>query len=125
MPKLLLIDDDEAFLNLVRVFMTAQNWSFTGAVNAASGLKELEKEKPDLILLDINLPDKSGFEVCKTLKNDPMTAGIPLILISGYKNQAEDILRGLGYGGDNYLVKPVLLPVLKARLEAALKPSKE
>lgn len=116
-----MIDDDEAFLTLVRLFMTAQNWSFAGAVTAASGLKELEKEKPDIILLDINLPDKSGFEVCKTLKNDPMTAGIPLILISGHQKQAEDILRGLGSGGDNYLVKPVLLPVLKARLEAALK----
>lgn len=123
MPKILMIDDDRSLLEMTGTFLKSQGWGFAGAADAASGMQRLASEKPDLILLDINLPDMDGTELCSKLKSDPATSGIPLVLITGDKKSAEDILKGLqGSRADAYLLKPVHIAVLKAKLEAVLKP---
>lgn len=123
MPKIVMVDDDANLLRMTEMFLTALGWGFRGAKDGASGLALIAAEKPDLVLMDVNLPDTDGFELCSRLKRDPSTRAIPLILISGEKKKAEDILAGLEEkGADCYLVKPVALPVLKSKIEAVLKP---
>ena len=123
MPKIVMIDDDLSLLGMTQRFLESQGWGFRGASTAADGLQELSKEAPDIILLDVNLPDSDGMAVCSKLKADPATRNVPLVLFSGDRKTAEDILRGLGASGaDGYVVKPVHLGVLKAKLEAVLRP---
>ena len=76
---------------------------------------------PDLILLDVNLPDMSGFDVCHQIKSDPRTAHIPVLHLSATFSKAADKVMGLDMGADNYLVEPVEPEVLFAAIRAALR----
>ncbi len=79
---------------------------------------------PDLILLDVNMPGMDGFEVCKILKADPVTQGIPIIFLTSY-NESEDRVRGLNIGADDYLTKPFAIRELSARIEKRLQARQE
>jgi len=79
------------------------------AINGLQGLKVAQKEKPDLILLDLNLPEMSGFEVLSQLKRDDDTKGIRILILTNY-SQKEDIDRCLGLGADDYLIKAHFVP---------------
>lgn len=121
MPKIVMIDDDRVMLGMVSAFLESQGCAFSGAPDGRSGLALVAEEKPDLVLLDVNLPDMDGFEVCDRLRADTALRMIPIILISGGRTKAEDILKGLGESGaDDYILKPVHLAVLKAKLDAVL-----
>jgi len=122
-PKIVAIDDDSAALGLARAFLTSQGWSVSTAQDGQSGLDQVRSVKPDIILLDINLPDMDGFAVCAKLKEDASLRDIPIVFISGARKEAEDILKGLDPArGDAFIIKPVHLSVLKAKLEAVLRP---
>ena len=79
---------------------------------------------PDLILLDLMIPDMDGFEVCKTLKSNPKTAEIPIIMLSA-KSQGHTIVAGLELGADDYVTKPFSLSILIARIRVALRQKKQ
>lgn len=121
MPKILIVEDEADQMNLFKDFFKGEGWEVIGAVNGARALKAAFEKLPNVILLDVNLPDMDGFEICKRIKTNPETAMIPLILISGNKKDTESIVKGLGLGSATYLIKPVDLDVLKAKLEAVLK----
>jgi DNA-binding response OmpR family regulator len=78
-------------------------------------------EKPDLILLDVHLPDANGFDLCRRIKGDPATAAIPVIFLSAAAVRGEDRIHGLEIGGDDYLVKPVEPAVVVAHVKAVLR----
>ena len=84
-------------------------------------LKIVENEKPNLIILDVNLPDITGYEVCKQLKLNPITKFIPILNISSYYKKNEDWVHGLECGADNYLIKPIDPHVLLAIVKSMLK----
>jgi two-component system cell cycle sensor histidine kinase/response regulator CckA len=81
----------------------------------------LVADKPDLVLLDVHLPDGSGFDVCRRIKEDPATAAIPVVFLSAVAVQGEDRIRGLALGADDYLVKPVEPAVVVAHVKALLR----
>lgn len=123
MPTIVMIDDDRSMLQMTKEFLEAIGWSFHGAEAGGKGLALVATARPDIILLDVNLPDMNGMEICAQLKAGEATRGTPVILISGDRKKAEDILRGLDHcQADAYLVKPFQVTVLKAKIEAVLRP---
>lgn len=121
MPRILAVEDEKDQLNMLKIFFKGEGWEFAGASTGARALQEAAAARPDVILMDVNLPDMNGFDLCKAIKDDPATAGIPVVLISGDVRDKDDMIEGLGMGSAVYMLKPVDLDVLKARLEALLK----
>ena len=98
----------------------AEGYIITTAENAAQAMASIRTNKPDLILLDIMLPDTSGIQLTGKLKNTPKTADIPIILLTA-KDKETDVVVGLSVGADDYVTKPFSTSVLIARMEAVLR----
>ncbi|MBN1766066.1 MAG: diguanylate cyclase [Sedimentisphaerales bacterium] len=117
--KILAIDDNKTNLALLRVHLQQLGLTSIMADNARDGIELAIKEEPDVILLDIMMPDMDGFEACKKLKAEPRTEGIPVIFVSA-KNTAEDKIAGLEMGAIDYITKPFDPGELKARINIIL-----
>jgi len=118
-PVILVIDDSEDIRNLVQAILGKEH-RVKLAADGKTGLKlALEKPQPDLILLDVVMPAPGGFEVCKLLKSNPATAGIPVIFLSGKKDVQHEV-EGLKLGADDYLAKPIHAVLLRARVRTHL-----
>ena len=109
MAKILLIEDDLPLLRMYQVAFKNFGHEFIFATDGQEGLDKIIKEKPDLVLLDLVLPKKTGFEVLKEAKNDPKTAIILIICLS-VLHQQEDIDKCKGLGADDYIVKTDTTP---------------
>jgi len=105
--QILIVDDYPGARYLRSRILSEGGYEVLEAGTGAEALALARARKPSLILLDVNLPDISGFEVCEQLKRDPTTAAIPVIQITGAWLSEEDRRRGLGSGADAYLVEPV------------------
>ena len=103
--KMLVIEDYPETAKMVESIFKMKNFEVVLAYDGRSGLQKAAVEKPDIILLDVMLPEMSGIEVCQQLKSDPATAKIPVIIIS-VKTSGEDIGAGKRAGADDYIVKP-------------------
>ncbi|MGB9672968.1 MAG: response regulator [Anaerolineales bacterium] len=117
--KVLLVDDDIDTLRLVGLMLQRQGYQILAANNGAQALSIAEKEQPDIILLDIMMPEMDGFEVTRRLRENPITNPIPIIIFSA-KNQTEDKLMGFEAGADDYLTKPTQPRELFAHIRAVL-----
>lgn len=105
MAKKVLIVEDEATLNkAIADFLVAENFEVLSALDGQAGIEMAKKELPDLILLDIILPQKDGYEVLDDLKKDEKTKNIPVILLTNLESQ-EDIVKAFEKGATTYLVK--------------------
>ncbi len=118
--KVLIVDDSEDALRLARRRLEPEGVDIVCAGSGKEGLRVARQEKPDLVLLDLNMPDISGSEVCRLLKGDPELAPIPVIFLSG-SGSAEDKVRGLDLGAVDYVTKPFDAYELRARVRAALR----
>lgn len=118
--KILIVDDQKDLLDLLSMSLTPEGYQVRTALNAAEALSAIKLQKPELILLDILLPDISGVRLTTQLKNDAETAGIPIILLTA-KDSETDIIVGLSVGADDYITKPFSIKVLLARMEAVLR----
>lgn len=101
--KILVIDDEESILDLIRMNLILENYEVVTATDGKSGMAMLKKEKPDFIILDIMLPDIDGFSVLQEIRNTDRD--IPVIMLTA-KNQINDKLTGLHLGADDYITKP-------------------
>ncbi|ODH01558.1 hybrid sensor histidine kinase/response regulator [Nostoc sp. KVJ20] len=129
------VDDNEANRYVVTRILQNAGFSVVEAANGATGLEAVAKFQPDLVILDVQLPDISGFEVCRQIKANPETAFIPVLHLSASFVQSQDKAEGLDSGADAYLVQPVepieLLATLRSLLrirraeEAALSSARE
>ncbi|NJD02439.1 MAG: response regulator, partial [Ruminiclostridium sp.] len=119
--KILTVDDDTANRYILSKILKKAGYEIIEAVNGKDALKLAETQQPYLIILDINLPDISGNEVCKLLKSNPATCYIPILSISSYYTKNEDWVLGLESGADNYLIKPVNSHVLLAIVKSMLR----
>ncbi len=103
--KVLIVEDEESLLKLESILLTTKGYEVRGVANGRAALEALEAELPDLVLLDVMLPEMDGFEVCRRIKNDPKTAAIPVVMLTA-KKTAEDMAKGDEVGADRYITKP-------------------
>jgi len=117
--SILVVDDTIDTLKIIGELLKKE-FAIKVATNGETALKIAQSNTPpDLILLDVMLPDINGYEVCKILKKNPVTADIPVIFLTA-KNEIEDEARGLGVGAADYIVKPVYPAILTARVKTHL-----
>jgi two-component system, sensor histidine kinase and response regulator len=119
MANILIVDDTPANLNVLASMLQKYGHKARPAINGDVALSAVEREKPDLILLDINMPNKNGFEVCTILKANPNTADIPVIFISALSD-VEDKIKAFEVGGVDYVTKPFNVEEVHARVNAHL-----
>ncbi len=115
--KVLLVDDEPIIRNIMEAALSEEGYRVATAANGALALAQVEASRPDVILLDIVMPELSGFQVTEKLKADPATAGIPIILVTGL-GSIEDRVRGLEAGADDFLSKPFNLDELLVRVRS-------
>jgi len=120
MMKVLIIDDSPEALAVAKARLLKENLELLCAQGGQAGLIAARREKPDLILLDLDMPDMSGFEVCRELKSDPELQMIPVIFLAA-SDETEDKVRGLDLGAVDYVTKPFNAFELRARVRAALR----
>ncbi len=120
MKKILVIDDLPENVFLIQDRLEREGYEVITAFDGKTGIQRTKNELPDLILLDVMMPEMSGFEVCKILINDPLTSRIPIILVTA-RTEAEDIKEGLEAGAFDYIKKPFNRIELLARIHSALK----
>lgn len=118
--NIFIIEDDQDVLELIKLTLEQEGFCVTGMISGEDALNVIKSFLPDLIVLDLMLPGINGLEVCKILKNDPKTAGVPIIMLTS-KGAEEDMVTGLELGADDYIVKPFSSKVLIARIKAVLR----
>jgi DNA-binding response OmpR family regulator len=123
MAKILLIDDDETMHLICRAYLTKAGHTLEVAFDGPAGIEKAKTFKPELLLLDLNMPKMSGFDVAKKLKEDPETKGIPIFLMTAMKQEAS-IQRGYDLGIDDYISKPANMEHLKLRINKFLQSRK-
>jgi DNA-binding response OmpR family regulator len=117
--KILIIDDDLDTLKLVGLMLQKQGYQIIASNNGAQGITQAEKENPDLILLDVMMPEIDGYEVAKRLRANPLTINIPILMFTA-KTQLDDKVSGFESGADDYLTKPTHPTELSAHVKALL-----
>jgi PAS domain S-box-containing protein len=120
-PTILNVDDNEGCRYAVTRILELNNFNVKEAGSGAEALRLARTEQPDLVLLDINLPDLNGYEVCRRLKAEPVTSRIPVLHITASYMNPSDMARGLESGAENYLVEPVEPEVLIATINSILR----
>ena len=116
MSKILIIEDEEAIAEIEKDYLELSDFEVVIEGNGEKGLEKALKEDFDLILLDVMLPGKDGFEICKEIRKEKK---IPILMVSAKKDDIDKI-RGLGLGADDYLSKPFSPSELVARVKAHL-----
>lgn len=126
MPKerILVVDDEEDILELVRYNLAKEGYRVRCVQSGEQALAKAGEEVPDMILLDLMLPGLDGLDVCRALKKNSATAGIPLIMLTA-KGEDADIVTGLELGADDYVTKPFSPRVLLARIKATFRKRKQ
>src|SRR2546423_13939843 len=118
--RVLIIDDTKNIHALVKARLAGEPVELHSAYTSADGLAQAGAILPDLVLLDVDMPDMDGFEVCRRLKGQPATMNIPVVFLTGAGSTDEKI-RGLGLGAGDYATKPFEPAELRARVRAALR----
>jgi len=115
--KILVIDDEEATVQLINLLLERRGYEVIKAYRAEDGLRKAYKTHPDLVLLDVMMPDMDGWEVCRRMRE---LSDVPIIFLSG-KGEIRDVVKGLELGADDYIVKPFDNEELVARIRAHLR----
>jgi len=118
--SILVVEDEDNIRELLRYNLVKEGYRVTGAASGEEALKVVMVAMPDLVLLDLMLPGLDGLEVCRSLKQDPQTRNLPIIMLTA-KGEEADIVAGLELGADDYVTKPFSVRVLLARLRAVLR----
>lgn len=122
MRKIALIEDDRDLFDLLKHALEREGYRFVGDTTGAGALELLRRERPDLVLLDILLPERDGLEICRRLKADPLLKETPVIFLSALDSETDRVL-GLEIGAEDYMVKPFSVKEMCARIRARLRSS--
>lgn len=120
--KILIIDDELSIRELIKFNLEKSGYKTVEAADGNEGIRMVKNEQPDLLILDLMLPGIDGLEVCRLLKSNKETAGIPIIMLTA-RNEEFDKVIGLELGADDYLTKPFSPRELMARIKAVLRRS--
>lgn len=118
--KVVVIEDEADILEIMEYNLVREGYRVLTSKNGEEGLARVRKELPELVLLDLMLPGIDGIEVCRSLKRDPETRNIPIIMVTA-KGEESDVVLGLGVGADDYITKPFSPKELLARIRAVLR----
>jgi len=122
--KILLIEDEEDIASLIKLQAELADYKVYVESDGLNGLIAVERERPDVIVLDIMLPGLNGLDVCRKIRSNPDFNSIPIIIISA-KSEELDVVLGLELGADDYVAKPFSLKVLFSRIKAVLRRGKD
>ncbi len=115
--KILLVEDEEEILQLAKLYLEKEGFRTCLARTGLDALKQVKAEHPDLVILDLMLPELDGLEVCKRIRSDSQTAMLPIIMLTAKAEESDTIL-GLELGADDYVTKPFSPKALVARVKA-------
>lgn len=118
--KILIVEDEKDILQLVKLYLEKEGFRTVSATTGTEGLKLVKSDKPDLMVLDLMLPEMDGLEVCKRVRSAPDTALLPIIMLTA-KAEESDTIIGLELGADDYVTKPFSPKTLVARVKALLR----
>jgi two-component system alkaline phosphatase synthesis response regulator PhoP len=122
--RILLIEDEEDIAALIKLQAELSGYKLHVEVDGINGYRAVEREKPDLVLLDIMLPGQNGYDLCRKIKSNAELRNIPVIIISA-KDDELDVLLGLELGADDYVAKPFSPKILMSRIKAVLRRGKD
>ena len=121
MYSLLLIDDSQEIRQLVGMYLERDGYQVAVAADGAEGLRQMSKKQPDLILLDIMMPQISGWDTCRRIRQ---VSNVPIIMLTA-RSEERDVVQGLEMGADDYVTKPFDLGELRARIQSLLRRSQD
>ena len=119
-PTILVVDDEKDILELLKYNLEKDGYRVLTAQNGKEALK-LARQNPELVVLDIMMPELDGWEVCKAIRKDPLTSKIPIIILTARDSEVDEVV-GLELGADDYITKPVKVRTFLARVRRTLKP---
>ena len=122
--RIILIEDEEDIAALIKLQAELSGYKLHVEVDGINGYRAIEREKPDLVILDIMLPGQNGFDVCRKMKSHGELKNIPVIILTA-KAEELDVILGLELGADDYIAKPFSPKVLFSKIKAILRRSKE
>ena len=117
--KVMVVDDDRNICDLLRLYLEKENWDVVTAYTGAEALRRYETDKPDILLLDVMMPELDGWQVCRELRK---TTQVPIIMLTA-KGEVFDRVLGLELGADDYVIKPFEVKEVVARIKAVLRRS--
>lgn len=124
MTEVLIVEDEPEIAELIEFHLAREGFKSRTVHSGRLALEEVREAGPDLIILDLMLPDVEGFEICRRLKSDPETRNIPVVMVTA-KTEDTDIVAGIELGADDYIVKPFSPKVLVARVKNVLRRSEQ
>ena len=120
MKSILIIEDEKDIVDLIEYHLKQSGFSVTSALDGSTGLERARKKRPDLIILDLMLPRMDGKDICRSLKSNPLTQSIPILMLTA-KAEETDRLIGFELGADDYVTKPFSPKELVLRVKAILR----
>mgnify|MGYP000449826620 CR=1 FL=1 len=121
---ILCVEDEPEMIDLIRLILSRKGYSVKGASGGVEGIRLIKELHPDLVLLDLMMPDMDGYEVTRRLRKNPATAAIPILMFTA-KTQLDDKVAGFEVGADDYLTKPFNLEELLLRVNNLIKKSEQ
>ncbi|MDO9513466.1 MAG: response regulator transcription factor [Elusimicrobiota bacterium] len=122
--KILLVDDEDDYLNLLRLILTPEGFEVETACDGEDALRKIDDFKPDLMILDVNMPKLDGHGVCKKVRENAQFKKLPIIMLTVRSNEEEEV-RGLDNGCDDYVTKPFEPTTLVTRVRTVLRRAKK
>jgi len=119
-PKILIVDDMKENVELMEAYLAVEPYEVVSASGGKEALQKVKNENPDIILLDVMMPELNGYEVCKILKENPETQFIPVLMLTAL-SELEDRIKGIDVGADDFLTKPINRLELKTRVKSLLR----
>ena len=119
--KILVVDDERGIVSILKMSLESDNYKVIEAYTGDGAIRKARSEVPDLILLDLMLPDMTGYEICNKIKKDPLIRSIPIIMLTGIGETGK--IAGLELGANDYITKPFDLIELKTKIRNVLENS--
>ena len=121
--RIVVIEDEDDILEVIAYNLKREGYEVVTSTSGEDGLDKIERTAPQLVILDLMLPEIDGIELCRKLKADPLTQAIPVIMVTA-KGEESDVVLGLGVGADDYITKPFSPREMVARVRAVLRRSR-